>query len=34
MIQTAQSPRPALAEEVMRRRTFAITPHPDAGKTT
>ena len=34
MIQTAQSRRPALAEEVMRRRTFAIISHPDAGKTT
>ncbi|MCA6107417.1 peptide chain release factor 3 [Bradyrhizobium cenepequi] len=32
---TAESPsRSALAEEVARRRTFAIISHPDAGKTT
>jgi peptide subunit release factor RF-3 len=24
----------ALTEEIMRRRTFAIISHPDAGKTT
>ena len=28
------SPRSPLAEEVARRRTFAIISHPDAGKTT
>jgi peptide chain release factor 3 len=28
------SPPPRLAEEVSRRRTFAIISHPDAGKTT
>ena len=28
------SPAPDLAEEVARRRTFAIISHPDAGKTT
>src|SRR6201990_1404022 len=32
---TAESPSPPpLAEEVARRRTFAIISHPDAGKTT
>lgn len=32
---TAESPsRSALADEVARRRTFAIISHPDAGKTT
>jgi len=33
-IATATEPRPALAAEVARRRTFAIISHPDAGKTT
>jgi hypothetical protein len=28
------SPMPSLAQEVARRRTFAIIAHPDAGKTT
>lgn len=28
------TPDPSLAEEVARRRTFAIISHPDAGKTT
>ncbi|HYH11631.1 MAG TPA: peptide chain release factor 3 [Thermomicrobiales bacterium] len=34
MIQATSSTQQALAEEVMRRRTFAIISHPDAGKTT
>ena len=34
MIQTSPLSQSALAEEVRRRRTFAIISHPDAGKTT
>jgi peptide chain release factor 3 len=34
MIQTTTTGQPALAAEVLRRRTFAIISHPDAGKTT
>ena len=32
--QTSSGPASALADEVARRRTFAIISHPDAGKTT
>lgn len=34
MIQVSPASSTALAEEVRRRRTFAIISHPDAGKTT
>src|SRR6204780_5778043 len=33
-LSTESPPRSALAQEVARRRTFAIISHPDAGKTT
>ncbi|HHL20856.1 MAG TPA: GTP-binding protein, partial [Aliiroseovarius sp.] len=34
MSDAPQSNRPALPDEIARRRTFAIISHPDAGKTT
>ncbi len=34
MQETAAPNRPALPDEIARRRTFAIISHPDAGKTT
>ena len=34
MSDTALANRPALPDEIARRRTFAIISHPDAGKTT